>query len=106
MMKAGKVLLPLRQVKDETDPMNDLLNLNEDRQERPRGSDVVLISKTAGTSDDTAHALNYACASLWYATSGYPDIAEAIRIKLSQEDIDRITPTDLTPNDWRRPDDD
>jgi len=104
MMKAGKVLLPLREEKDENDAMNDLLNLNEDRQERPRGSDVILVSKTAGTSDDTAHALNYACACLWYAGRGYPDLAEAMRIKLSQKDISMISPKKIRLSDWRNPD--
>lgn len=104
MMKAGKVLLPLRQERDENDAMNDLLNLTEDRQERPRGSDIVMVSKTAGSSDDTAHALNYACSCLWYSTRGYPDLAEALRIKLSQVDLSQISPNTIQLSDWREPD--
>lgn len=104
MMKAGKVLLPLREERDETDAMNDLLTLNEDRQERPRGSDINLITKTAGTSDDTAHALNYACSCLWYSGNGYPDLAEAMKIKLSQADAARVSPQKLRLSDWRAPD--
>lgn len=95
MMKAKKILLPSWPVDDREDNVFlDFLNLIQLVQERPRGSDVYLIDKTPDTPDDTCHSLNYACSAIWYCHQRYPDMAEALNIRLSQEDISSITPRD------------
>lgn len=90
MMKAKKVLIP--NFANTKDLLTDFLNLVEDRQERARGSDVYIVTKVPGTSDDLVHAMNYACSCIWYSRQKYPDIAEAMHIKLSQDEMNKISP--------------
>jgi hypothetical protein len=97
MMKAGKVRIPSWEScqhcpKTGETLMEDFLNLLEERQERARGSDILLVTKNPGSSDDMVHALNYACSSLWYMNRGYPNVAEAMEIKISQEELNMISP--------------
>jgi hypothetical protein len=92
MMKAGKVLLP--EWESSKDNTCDFLNIIEERQDRPKGHDIVLVNKVPETVDDFVHALNYACSSIWYSQQSYPNIAEAMHLKLSQEDINQITPVE------------
>jgi hypothetical protein len=106
MMKAGKVRIPrwdTCQHCPETGVtlMEDFLNLLEDRQERDRGSDLLLVTKNPGSSDDMTHALNYACSCIWYMERKYPNISEALEIKISQEELNKIAP--LKPN-WQSDD--
>lgn len=93
MMRAKKVLLPSWGGEGfEENPFLDFFNLGEEVQERPRGSDVILVTKSAESSDDVCHALNYAASSIWYHQQRYPDLAEAMQIKLTQEEINSIAP--------------
>jgi hypothetical protein len=97
MMKAGKVRIPSWescQHCPETGEtlMEDFLNLLEERQERDRGSDILLVTKNPGSSDDTVHALNYAASCIWYMNQRYPNISEAMEIKISQEELNKISP--------------
>lgn len=98
MMKAGKVRTPnYESFKHE---LADFLVIFEDRQERLRSSDLVLIDKVAGAADDTVHSLNYACSTIWYYHQKYPNLAEANEIRLSKEEIARIAPKNITVDDW------
>ena len=92
MMRAGKVTLPRWPGDTDDNPFLDFLNLSEEVQERARGSDAVIVSKAPESTDDTCHALNYAASCIWYHQQRYPDLAEALQIKLSQEDINAISP--------------
>ena len=67
------------------DITHDLLALMEDKHESPGGADIYLIRRNAKMSDDFAHALNYACVSLWHLHRCYPDLAQAAAIKLTTE---------------------
>jgi hypothetical protein len=100
MLRGGRIILP--DLESCYDQVQDLLNLSEERQERPRGSDVVLIHKDPETSDDIAHALNFGCSALWYSRGEYPSFAEAASIRLDPEDLEEIDPsTDrLTLSQW------
>jgi len=98
MIKGGKVRLP--EYESSVDCFSDFVNLVEHLQERPRGSDVFLISKAAGTCDDICHATNYACSCIWYSKQQYPNLAEALAIKLSHSDADMIAPRGASV-DWR-----
>jgi hypothetical protein len=90
MMKAKKVLLP--EWESSKDVSCDFLNLIEKRQAHPRGSDIMLVDKIAGESDDFVHALNYASSGIWYSQQQYPNIAEAMNLKLNKEDLEKIDP--------------
>jgi len=98
MMKAGKV----RTTEWESSKtcLSDFLNLVEEREERPKGSDIVLITKVASSTDDICHALNYACSSIWYSQQRYPNVAEAMRFQMTSEEVAAISPPDPTLRDW------
>jgi len=76
----------------------DLLSLMEDRHERPGGSDVFLVRRNPKMPDDLAHALNFACESLWHSQSGgggtsaYPNLAEVQGLVLSPQDLNFFAP--------------
>jgi len=103
MMKAGKIRLPSWDtsrycpVTGET-LFEDFLNILEDRHERDKGPDILLVTKVAAKSDDTVHALNYAASCIWYMQQRYPDISEAMEISIMQEELNKISPT--TP-EWQ-----
>jgi hypothetical protein len=92
MMRAGKIKLPAWSEKAEDNMFLDFLNLGQEVQERPRGSDVVLVTKVPDSCDDICHAVNYAASCIWYSQGRYPDLAEALQIKLSDKDISSIAP--------------
>lgn len=99
MIKAGKVSFPswdtiqnYKVSNFEESLLQDFLYIHEDYIERPRGSAIVLIGTTPKKSDDFVHSTNYACSSIWYINQRYPNLAEALNIKLTIEDIQRIDP--------------
>lgn len=97
MLKGGKIRLPSwnSQISDTTKgrPVcSDLLHLFSEVSERPGGADVFLVKKEPRTSDDWAHALNFACSAVWFSQMAYPNLAEANQIRLSAKDIEDICP--------------
>jgi hypothetical protein len=82
----------------------DLLNLYTERTERPRGSDVWLISKTAGRSDDFVHALNFVCSGLWWTIQKYPSLEEAFDMRYTIDDLTQMGGhrQELTMEDWEQ----
>ena len=100
MMKAGKIVLPDWKTLDNNDkgnPFRDMLNIFTEQKQSLRGSDFYNITKTAGTSDDTAHALNFFCTASWVMSGSYPNVAEAQKMKMTKEQIKEICPTEA---DW------
>jgi hypothetical protein len=92
MIKAGKITLP--NYEDAKDITDDLLNLLEERTPRPRGSDLILIHTVADKSDDFAHALNFLASGIWYSNQAYPDIAEAMALRITLEQLRASNPSD------------
>jgi len=101
MIKGGKVTFPRYDTLTstggtgkvglgDTNHLDDFLNLVEDRRNNPRGTDIVLVSKVAGTFDDFAHSTNFALTALWFSSGAYPNISEALNIQMSEEDYARI----------------
>jgi len=90
MIKAHKVFLPEFNTSEEC--VMDFLNLTQEHMERMRGNDIVYVSKAADTADDVVHAINYACSCIWYTQQRYPDVAQAMKLVLTQEEINRIAP--------------
>jgi hypothetical protein len=92
MIKAGKITFP--NYKDMELLTSDLLNLMEERTARPRGSDQILIKTVVDKSDDFAHALNFAASSLWYTNGAYPNVAEAMALRITVEQLKASNPTE------------
>lgn len=92
MIKAGKINFP--NYKDMEHLTSDLLNLMEERTARPRGSDQILIKTVADKSDDFAHALNFAASGLWYTQGQYPNVAEAMALRITIEQLKASNPTE------------
>lgn len=57
--------------------LKDFLALVEDVVERPGGANIVRVIRKPGIPDDTAQAVNYACAGLWHR-HGYPNMGDII----------------------------
>ena len=50
------------------------LALCEERSETPCGMDSYMISRDPARQDDFAHAVNFACCTIWHRY-GWPDLA-------------------------------
>jgi hypothetical protein len=100
MIKARQVSLPSF---ESFRPLGeDLLNLYTERSERPGGSDIWLIRKAAGRSDDFAHALNFGCSALWWSIQKYPSLEEALQQRYTLDELRAMGAGNepLTLNDW------
>lgn len=76
-IKAGKVTVPWFDEKDTEFKNNttlDLLALIECPTFTRANDPVYLIGRKAGIPDDFAHALNFACASIWDKARAYPSL--------------------------------
>lgn len=85
-IKAGEVLLPSYDTS--YDVTKDMLALIEDKRELAHGSDVYLIRRHPGLSDDFAHALNFACVAIWHSEENWPDISRVQGLKMSEEQLE------------------
>lgn len=97
MIRAGKVTLPRWSPADPAENVliGDLLNLSEQPKDLPRGGMLYTISKRPGTSDDFAHALNYACTAIWHTRQSYPNLAEAERFRAPLDEIVMADPASM-----------
>ncbi len=93
-LKAGLIRLP--EEKSSIDVTQDMTNLLEDKHEMPHGSDIYLIRRKPKTSDDFAHALNFACLAIWHAEKKYPDLSAVQGIKLTESQLNFSSP----PSGW------
>lgn len=97
MIRGGKVTLPRWSPAEPAENVliGDLLNLSEQPKDLPRGGMMYTISKRPGTSDDFAHALNYACTAIWHIRQCYPNIAEAERFRAPVGEIELADPASM-----------
>jgi hypothetical protein len=102
MIKAHKIKFPTWESMTDIDTgldiitlLEDFLHINAERFERPRGSDVILITKSPKKSDDFVHAVNYLCSCVWYTQQRYPNIAEAANMQLTAEEVAEFHPKQL-----------
>jgi hypothetical protein len=94
MIRAGKVRFPSWKTSAEMQINGvdislamDFTHIQEERSQTPRGSDIVLIKTTPKKSDDVVSAVNYMASTLWYTQQRYPNLAQAVNISLSAEDL-------------------
>jgi len=76
MIKNKKIILPNW---DESKLIiSDLLNIMQETRSNPRGSDFMIMDKVPNTTDDCAHAINFACSTIWHSAGKYPNMAPQI----------------------------
>ncbi len=68
--------------------MKDFTNLISEIQHNKRASDILLIDREEGSSDDFAHACNFACLALWMAYNAYPRLNSNFNYTTVQEMAD------------------
>jgi len=98
MIKKKKIIFPSwSSCKNE---LRDLLNLTQETRETASKGSLLLLDKEPGTTDDFAHALNFACSTIWHSTNKYPRLATT----LTEEDYEKMDPdgynkiVEKTPN--------
>ena len=84
-LKSKTIMLPDYESSKEV--THDLLNLVEEKRDSMHGSDTYLIRRRPKTSDDFAHALNFACMAIWHSEQSYPDLSMVHGIKMSEADL-------------------
>jgi hypothetical protein len=89
-IKSGTITLP--DYESSRDVTSDLLNLIEERVERPRASDFSLIRRRPKFPDDFAHALNFGCVAMWHKERKWPDLTVVKHLQLSQEQLNFAKP--------------
>lgn len=97
MLKSGKIILPdweSMERNENGNPFRDLLSLFTEQKESMRGSDIFYIKRTAGTPDDTAHALNLLCTAQWCQNGQYPNVQEAMQMKMTKEMAEALCPAE------------
>lgn len=74
--------------------LEDFTYINLERIERPRGGDIMQITKSPKKSDDFVHSVNYACSAIWHDYfRNYPNIAEAEKLKMTDDQIGDSDPS-------------
>ena len=76
MIKTKKIIFP--NWDDSKTVISDLLNIMQESRSNPRGSDFMIMDKVPGTMDDCAHAVNFACSTIWHSSGRYPNMAPQI----------------------------
>lgn len=89
-IKAGKVLFPKQEAC--WDILKDCLNVGEVRTSSPRGSDITLIHRKQGRTDDALHAINFLVSYICYGQSLYPNMSELVTGE--NPDLDELEPTE------------
>lgn len=90
-IKAGKVTFPH---KDKCwDVLKDFLNVGEERTETPRKSDIILIHRKAGRTDDALHAVNFMFSYICFAQNTYPQLTGLIQSPATS-DLDEVEPAE------------
>ena len=96
MVRAGKITFP-KEPDSTFGELEDFLNLTEIPKELPRGGTMYVISKRPMTSDDMAHAVNYAASAIWHTRQSYPNLADASRFRIDDSEKALADPANV---DW------
>jgi hypothetical protein len=90
LVKSKKVTFPCREKCWHL--IQDFLNVGEERTETARGSDLLLIHRKAGRTDDTLHSTNFLVSGLCYVQKSYPQLSGVA--SSATDDLDEVEPTD------------
>lgn len=77
--------------------MHDFLALQENKIEVARGADIFTVQRNPAFSDDFAHSVCYAAATIWHYTGRWPNLAQMAQYRLTQQQEQLVSPS--TP--WR-----
>lgn len=86
--------------KDNPGLLCDFLSLTENKVEMPRGPDIYMIQRSPHSPDDFAHAVTYACATIWHSMKAWPNLAMIAKLQLSAEQLKQVSPQ----NPWTKED--
>ena len=89
MIKSNNIVFPSWETASSV--IKDLLNIMQESRENPRGGDFVIMERVPGASDDCAHAVNFACSTIWHMAGKYPDINPLADEFEEDTSIDEIT---------------
>jgi hypothetical protein len=78
MIKKKKIIFPNWDTSKHV--ISDLLNIMQETRSNPRGGDFLIMDRVPGTTDDCAHAVNFACSTIWHSAGKYPELAPQITI--------------------------
>jgi len=95
LVKGGKVTFPHREKCWET--LKDFLNVGEERTETPRHSDLILLHRKSGRTDDALHAVNFLVSGMCYVQQAYPQLSG--KSESTHDDLDEVEPTNP---DWEK----
>jgi len=87
--------------KDNPGLLCDFLSLTENKVEMPRGPDIYMIQRSPHSPDDFAHAVTYACATIWHTSRAWPNLAMIAKLQLSAEQMNQVNPY----QPWSKPGD-
>jgi hypothetical protein len=77
--------------------LHDFLNLMEEKTDTLIGNHVYRITTKPNSVDDFAQATNYGCAFLWHLSGMWPNLAEAARFTITDEQMEQLEPGHI---DW------
>lgn len=90
-VKHKQITVPVFDVNDETAVQRDLLAVVEHKQEMLRGSNVYLLERAPGKSDDGAHALNIGFMCTCTVMQSYPVFSAMDKFYMTDEQIHDLT---------------
>jgi len=73
--------------------MHDFLALRENKIEVARGADIFTVQRNPAFSDDFAHAVCYAAATIWHRTDRWPNLVQMAQYRLTQQQEQLVSPS-------------
>jgi len=104
MIKSDWMLFPRWETCHEL--ISDFLALVEEKNETKRAGDLYLITRAENSSDDFAHAVNFACMCAFHKQDKYPDLLQRVdqaRFELNEQQVSALAPNP-TQADWEMAD--
>lgn len=81
---------------DKSGLIHDFLALVDQKVDGRAKSDVYLITRVPGMTDDFAQAVNIGSCALWHMTDKWPDMAKVAGLQMSEETLRMIEPPDYS----------
>lgn len=73
------------------DLASDFLSLIEEKRETPYGSDIFIIGKKSGRTDDIVHSINLASLAYWHVHQRYPSLAASLLPQFTDQQEHELT---------------
>jgi hypothetical protein len=102
MIKSGWMMFPTWESCHEL--VEDFLALVEEKNETKKAGDLYLITRSENSSDDFAHAVNFACMGAFHRQDRWPDMLQRVdqaKFELTEKQVAQLSPKP-TQQDWER----